>query len=228
VLVAPVLGHSGLTNAEELFKIENFKRMVTEIQGSFYRMRKQYGVLRELGNIAVSTLSGGTSAAKQFLRWALKKPVGGKVLEGGDMIRPKLRELYLFDPPNGGDELKETLELALEWRAADPRRVLRIYHQLGFGAGGPAAQKLLGAAAPIPNTVGVRHSADGRVTFAVITPDVWQSSREGVVPPVSGLLNADQWPVAYGLLPDANECHVLYANYFLVDALRRSHFTDEV
>jgi len=244
-LLVPLLGTSPKTNADDLLDMTNLNRLVSELQGVFYRARGHYAPVRPLGNISLSTFSGGIAAAGQFLRWALRgaPPVAGEAGEelmgedGGELegkapapspeLTEKLREIYLFDPPSAGNAGAATANIladATSWRAADPRRVVRLYTQANFEP--KLLKRLLGGVDPSSN--GVVHSRDGRVTVAVVPSRVWDATREAAIPAVHPSAIAPATKLgSHGYETGYHQWHQLFPNYFLFDALRRSHFTEE-
>ena len=177
-LIVPVLGGSPTVNADELLDMDNLELLVAELQGAFYRARDHHSPVRPLGNISISTFSGGARAASTFLGWALGKEGAPKASAA---LTEKLREVYLFDPPGLGDAGEAsvaTLKLATEWREADPRRVVRLYTQNEFRP--DVIERLLGRKPPEGS--GVAHSDDGNVTVALVSQSVWEQTREAAIP----------------------------------------------
>ncbi len=238
-LVVPVVGTSAPTNADDLFDADNLELMAKELQWAIYRARGQHGPLRPLGNLSISTFSGGVEAALRFLNWALMKSKGeameeeaeeteGKALRPNPSIAKKLREIYIFDPPSVGSLTINTLNRAVRWRAEDPRRVLRLYTQAQFPT--KLLQALLGTTKPVGP--GVHHSDDGRVTVAHIEGAVFDASRaaaipQPAVPPGTAPRSVAKTLANYEYEVGFHQYHQLFPDLFLVDALRRSRFTEE-
>lgn len=238
-LVVPVVGTSAPTNADDLFDADNLELMAKELQWALYRARGQHGPLRPLGNLSISTFSGGVGAALRFLNWALMESKGdatgeegeeteGKALHPNPSIAKKLREIYLFDPPSLGTLTTDTLQRAIRWRAQDPRRVLRLYTQAQFPT--KLLQALLGTKKAVGP--GVHHSDDGRVTVAHIEGAVFDASRAAAIPspattPGTPPRSTAQTLARYQYEVGFNQYHQLFPDLFLVDALRRSRFTEE-
>jgi hypothetical protein len=221
VLLVPVPGKRGHTNADELFDAEKLRRALLETQGAFYRARDEYAPLRPIGNLSVSGFSGGAIAAEMALKWAL----GKDNRPGTEFVGSKLREIYLFDPPEMSDTgrplLQSILRLATEWRKANPKCVVRLYIRAPLAQSAADGQALLGKT--LPGSTGVEHSDDGRVTVAVVTPQSGHLSRKSVAP---GGRSGQDFLDDYGYGENWDQFHQLFPSLFLVDAMRRSEFTD--